>query len=79
MHPAWVDFSASFVADALRGMPTKMLWAKDDPKAPAWVARHYVKAGADLKLLDKGGHANFDGGGGLLNFDDDIVEWFTSR
>ncbi len=59
-HAAWLE-DGQLLANAQRlaGIPAVLVQGMDDPQAPARTARELAAAwpGAELKLIDKGGHA----------------------
>lgn len=87
MHTACFD--KRDIADVMSSGIIKtalMCWAKDDPLVPYGLSRLYLDAAGSsgnddkVKLVtyERGGHHNFDGSGGLPNFDDEVREWIEN-
>ena len=90
MHAACFDKKDIIDVMSSGVIPTALMsWAKDDPLVPYAVSKMYLDAAASnsgndvdtkVKLVtyESGGHHNFDGSGGLPNFDDEVIEWINN-
>lgn len=87
MHPGC--FNKKDIVDVMSSgiIPTALMcWAKDDPLVPYGASAMYLDAAssngndAKVKLVtyESGGHHNYDGTGGLPNFDDEVICWIEN-
>ena len=54
-------------------------WAKDDDKVPYALSKYYAAVDSvTLVTYEVGGHTGFRGADGLPNFDDEVVEWWST-
>jgi len=78
MHPACFGMTRETCRSILAGGPdTLMCWASDDNKAPYCMAKWFAEGNPNVRLVvyEEGGHHNFDGSGGLPNFNEEVEQW----